>query len=398
MSAKKRLEKEEEPLVSAFRKELRSAMERVLRAELRAALDAEPYARSEERKGYRHGSEERGILTSLGPSEFKMPRGRIKVQDGTEEEWRSFLIGRYQRRTRDIDLAIMELYLAGVNTRRIKKALRPLLGNAELSASTVSRIVSALKEHFETWRKRSLAEEDMRYLYLDGFSVKVRVAGRCSRVSILAAVGVNGKGEKKLMGLWLKGSESAQAWSDALEDMIGRGLKAPLLVIIDGGKGLRRAVEECWPKTAIQRCTVHKLRNLLAILPKRAHKELKTDYRRIINAFSLSQAREAYKNFTGRWRSRSPEVVKSLAEAGTELLTFYYFPDTQWRSLRSTNVIERLYGEFRRRVKTQGALPTEEAVLALLYGLVATGQIVMRKMTGYENMPDILPAELDKAA
>lgn len=352
MSEKKRLENEEEPLVAAFREELRSAMERVLRAELQAALEAEPYARSEER----------GITTSLGSSKFKIPRGRIKAEDGSMEEWRSFLIGRYQRRTRDIDLAIIQLYLAGVNTRRIKKALRPLLGNAELSASTVSRIVTALKEHFETWRSRSLAEEDIRYLYLDGFSVKVRVAGRCSRVSILAAVGVNGKGDKKLMGLWLKGSESAQAWSDALEDMVGRGLKVPLLVIIDGSPGLRRAVEECWPKTAIQRCTRNicsastKLRNLLAILPKHAHEELKEDYRRIINSPSYKEARQAWGRFVVRWKVRSLGAVKSLSEAGVELLTFFRFPKTQWKSLRSTNVIERLYGEFRRRIKTQGAL------------------------------------------
>jgi transposase-like protein len=238
----------------------------------------------------------------------------------------------------------------------------------------------------------------MRYLYLDGFSVKVRVAGRCSRVSVLAAVGVDGSGAKSLVGLWLKGSESAQAWGDALEDMIGRGLKAPLLVIIDGNPGLRRAIEECWPGAAIQRCTVHKLRNLIAILPKHAHNELKTDYRRIVNAFGLAEARVAYKRFVTKWRTLSEGVVKSLEEAGAELLTFYYFPKTQWKSLRSTNVIERLYGEFRRRVKTQGALPTEDAILALLYGLVATGQIVMRKITGYEDMPRSLPAELDKAA
>ena len=163
-------------------------MERILREELYAALQAEPYVHSIARKGYRHGSEERRLLTSIGASTFDMPRARILAEDGSAKEWRSALLPRYQRRTRDIDMAILELYLAGVNTRRIRKALRPLFGNAGVSASTVSRIVSGLKEHFEVWCRRSLADEDIRYLYLDGFSVKVRVAGRCSRVSVLAAV------------------------------------------------------------------------------------------------------------------------------------------------------------------------------------------------------------------
>jgi len=126
MSEKEQFEIEEEPLVPAFRKELRAAMKRILREELYAALQAEPYVRSDERIGYRHGSEERSLLTSLGSSGFSMPRGRLLSEDGSAKEWQSGLLERYQRRTRDIDLAIMELYLAGVNTRRIKKALRPL--------------------------------------------------------------------------------------------------------------------------------------------------------------------------------------------------------------------------------------------------------------------------------
>ena len=111
------------------------------------------------------------------------------------------------------------------------------------------------------------------------------------------------------------------------------------------------AVEECWPGAAIQRCTIHKLRDLLAILPKHAHEELKIDYRRIVNAFGLAEARVAYKHFVESWRGRSPEVVKSLEEAGAELLTFFRFPKTQWKGLRSTNVIERLYGELRPRAR-----------------------------------------------
>ena len=146
-----------------------------------------------------------------------------------------------------------------------------------------------------------------------------------------------------------------------------RGLRAPLLAIIDGNAGLRRAVELVWPRAAVQRCCVHKLRNLERKAPKHALAEIRDDFHRIAYTTNADAARTAYTAFERTWAKRCPRVVTSLREGGDELLTFFRFPKTQWKTLRTTNTIERLHEEFRRRVKTQGSLPSEDAVLALLF-------------------------------
>src|SRR5439155_798187 len=167
------------------------------------------------------------------------------------------------------------------------------------------------------------------------------------------------------------GGESFAAWKGCLDDLVARGLRAPVLCIIDGNAGLRRAVGLVWPRAAIQRCCVHKLRNLERKAPKHALAEIRDDFHRIVYAANADTARMAYGAFERTWAKRCPGVVTSLREGGDELLTFFTFPKAQWKTLRTTNVIERLHEEFRRRVKTQGSLPTEDAALVLLCGLVA---------------------------
>lgn len=322
-----------------------------------------------------------------------MPRGRLFSEAGPTIEWHSQILPRYQRRAKTVDDAILSLYLCGANTRRIKKALRPLLKGTPLSKSTISRLVGRLKEQFEAWQKRSLQDEIIAYLYLDGFGVSIRVGGRVVRVAVLAAVGVKENGEKVLLGLWLRGAESTNAWEGVLAELVGRGLVRPQLVIIDGNPGLRAAVEAIWPKIEVQRCVVHKLRNLLAHAPKHTHEAIKEDYHAIIYAVNREEALAAWDRFEKKWRKQCPGVVKSLLEAQAELLTFFCYPESQWKSLRSTNIIERIYGEFRRRIKTQSSLPSEEAVLILLYGLFASGQIVMGRIPGWREMPACATAD-----
>jgi putative transposase len=153
-----------------------------------------------------------------------------------------------------------------------------------------------------------------------------------------------------------------------------------------------------WGKTPVQRCCVHKLRNLVRKAPKHAREEIADDSHRIVYAASESAAREAYSAFTDKWKSRCPGIVRSLEEAGDELLTMYRFPKQQWKTIRTSNVIERLNGEFRRRVKTQGSLPSEDSALILLFSLVATGQIKLRKLDGYKKLAGVINAQLRKAA
>jgi transposase-like protein len=156
--------------------------------------------------------------------------------------------------------------------------------------------------------------------------------------------------------------------------------------VIDGSKGLRAALAERWPRVAVQRCTVHKLRNLEVHAPKRLHEELRQDYREIVYAEHERGARRAWLRFTSKWKRLCPAVVESLEEAGEELLTFYRFPESQWKSLRTTNIVERVIEEFRRRVKTQAVLPSQDSALLLLYGLVASGQLRFRKLDGYQDL------------
>jgi transposase-like protein len=165
---------------------------------------------------------------------------------------------------------------------------------------------------------------------------------------------------------------------------------APLLCIIDGNPGLRHAVGELWPTALVQRCCVHKLRNLERKAPKHALAELRDDFHRIVYAASGDAARAEATAFERKWAKRCPGVVRSLQEGGAELLTFFTFPRAQWKTLRTTNVIERLNGEFRRRVKTQSALPSEDTAVVLLFSLVASGQITLRRIDGWRKIAAVL--------
>lgn len=173
-----------------------------------------------------------------------------------------------------------------------------------------------------------------------------------------------------------------------VEDLEHRGLQSPILVVSDGHRGLLQAMKQ-WPGARVQRCTLHKLENLKSHCPKHAHAELKRDYDLIRYAKDGMKAREAYTSFLAKWRKLCPAVARSLEEAGENLLTLYAFPKAMWRSLRTTNSIENVNREFRRRTKTQASFSTEASAVTLLFGLVAFGQIEMRKINGYQHMTDL---------
>lgn len=376
---------------------VRAAVEQAVQEELAAVLDAGRYERRATRGGYRNGHKHRTLTGPTGPLGLTLPRALVFTPRG-RQEWVSTVVPRYQRRLREVNTAVAMTYLAGANTRRLKGALRPLLKAAPLSRSAVSRIVGTLKGALETWAARSLAELDVVYVYLDAIALRIRCAGRVGSTPVLAAVGVLADGTKQLLALELCGGESADAWQSFVDGLVARGLRAPLLCIIDGNPGLRRAVSRGWPRAAVQRCCVHKLRNLQAKAPAHARGEVTADFHRIVYAESGAAARAAYTRFERTWATRCPGVVRSLQEGGDELLTVFDFPREQWKTLRTTNVIERLNEEFRRRVKTQGSLPGEDAALLLLYSLLATGQITLRKLDGHEKMAAVIRARVTSAA
>jgi transposase-like protein len=298
----------------------------------------------------------------------------------------------------EVNEAVIATYLAGGNTRRIRGALQPLLKAAPLSKSAVSRGIAALKDGLAAWRTRSLADLDVIYVYLDGFAVRVRSAGKVISAPVLGVIGVLPDGCKHLLALELCAGESFAAWKGCLDDLVARGLRAPVLAIIDGNAGLRCAVGLVWPRAAIQRCCVHKLRNLARKAPQHALAEIRDDFHRIVYAANADAARTAYAAFERAWTKRCPGVVTSLREGGDELLTFFRFPKAQWKTLRTTNTIERLHEEFRRRVKTQGSLPNEDAAIVLLFSLVASGQIKLRRIDGWRKIAAVLSQHTAVAA
>ncbi len=377
---------------------VRRAIEVAVDEELTVALGAGPYERGGGRCGYRNGTKPRTLTGPTGPLALTVPRASLFTPTGLRE-WASALLPRYQRRLREVNEAVVAIYLAGGNTRRLRGALSPLLKGAPLSKSAVSRIVGALKAELEAWRIRSLASLDVLGLYLDAFALRVRSAGKVVSVPVLGVVAVLTDGQKQLVALDLcPGGETVEAWKGCLDDLAARGLAAPVWCVIDGHPGLRKAVGLVWPRALVQRCCVHKLRNLERKAPKHALAEIRADFHRIVYADSAAAARAAYAAFERKWTPRCPGVVRSLQEGGEELLTFFQFPKRQWKTLRTTNVIERLNEEFRRRVKTQGALPTEDAALVLLFGLVVSGQIRLRRLDGWRQIPEILRQRREAAA
>jgi transposase-like protein len=381
-----------ETLEAAIRERVRATIEVVLEQELEAALGAEPSARvADQRRGYRHGHRTRVLTTSVGPTTVAVPRARLQTGGGSTE-WRSETLPRYQRRTARVDQAILGVYLAGGNSRRIRGALAPLLRGGPLSKDAVSRLVGRLAEDFATWRQRDLAEDQIRYLLLDGWYPKVRLGKRRVRVPVLVTMGVRADGQRVLLDMRLVGDESTAAWRDVVQQLQARQIGTPALALIDGNPGLATALREAWPTIAIQRCTAHKLRNLTAKAPARVREEVAEDFRRVLYAETAALVQQRRASFLRKWRLQCPAVAESFEEAGDELFTFLRFPRSQWKALRTTNALERINEEFRRRTKTQASLPSQDAVLLLLFGLLRAGHIRVRKIDGWQEMSHVTAA------
>jgi putative transposase len=371
-----------------IRERVRDIIEEVVEAELDAALGAKPSQRvGEERTGYRHGYRERTLTTSTGPTTFAMPRARLRERNGGSHEWQSQTVARYERRSRRVDEAIVGVYLGGANTRRIRGALAPLLKGAPLSKDAVSRLVGRLKGDFERWQQGDLQADQIRHLYLDGWYPKVRIDKQRVRVPVLVTLGTRANGERVVIDLRIAGEESSASWGEVITALVKRRIGVPAVAVVDGSPGLTQALQEQWKTIQIQRCTNHKLRNLQAKVPARLREELSEDYRRMIYAESVEEVAKQREKFQKKWKLKCAAVFTSLEEAGDELFTFTHFPLSQWKALRTTNVIERLNEEFRRRTKTQASLPNETAVVLLMYGLLCSGQIRLNRMVGWKDLP-----------
>jgi transposase-like protein len=385
-----------DPIEAGLRGRVREFINAMIEDELDTALSRPRYGRREKRSGeeaevavgatgHRHGHRSRALLGSFGRVEIEVPRARLNTPEGKTTEWKSKALRAYQRRTLVADALIAGTYLAGTNTRRVRRALGSLFGGA-VGKDTVSRVWRKVKSDWDAWNARSLAEEPIVRLILDGTVVRVRLDRKATSISLLVVLGVRADGQKVLLAIKSMGGESSEAWRTVLDNLIKRGLRRPELLIVDGASGLDKAIAAVWDGVLVQRCTVHKHRNLLAHAPERLQDEITADYNDMIYAATSEEIQVRRKAFIRKWRLKHRAVADSLEEASDRLFTFARLPPSQWRSARTTNAIERLHEEFKRRIKTQTVLPSADTAAMLFWALLASGQINMRKVDGWQTL------------
>src|SRR5829696_1176405 len=297
-----------DPIESALRERAREFIEELILGEFDAALGRPRYGRRAKDaddapaiSGHRHGSRTRTLMGTFGRTEITVPRARLDTPDGKTTEWHSKTLRAYQRRTLAADALIAGAYLAGTNTRRVRRALMALFGGA-VSKDTVSRTWRKVKGDWDAWNIRSLADEPIVRLILDGTVVRVRLDRKATALSLLVVIGVRADGQKVLLAVKTMGGESAEAWRSVLDDLMRRGLRRPAFLIVDGSGGLDAAIATLWDDVPVQRCTVHKLRNLLAHAPERLHEEIKADYTDMIYAATPEEIEARRKAFIRKWR------------------------------------------------------------------------------------------------
>ena len=332
-------------------------LEMLLEEELRELIGVGRWQKALARKDRRNGSYMRQLMTSMGHLEVAVPRTRGSGSAGD-------VVGRYQRRTDEVDDAITSAYIQGVSTRKMGKVTAALMGES-VSRSTVSRVTKSLEERVEALRKEPLTQR-FPYLYLDATFLDARWARAVENVSALVAYGVGEDGHRRLLAITIGISESQDSWGDLLRQLLDRGLAGVQLVIADGHSGLAAAARHALPEAKLQRCTVHLTRNVMAKAPRRLRARLGRATSAIFEAPSLKEARARLEGLKAELGKQVPEAMECLDAGFAAATQFYAFPNTHWKRLRSTNGLERLHGEIKRRIRSVGAFPDRASALRLI--------------------------------
>ena len=385
-----------DPIEAGLRDRAREFLQAMFEAELDEVLARSRYDRrgrrvTVRRRTGRHRSPPRpSVALAAGDVRGGDDRGAARAaehlrrqDDRVEEPSAAGLSAAHAARA---DALIAGAYLAGTNTRRVRRALGALFGGA-VGKDTVSRIWRKVKSDWDAWMRARWLTRIVR-LILDGTVVRVRLDRKATSISLLVVARRAARRPEGAAGGQDMGGESEAAWRALLDDLVARGLPTPELVIVDGAAGLEKALAALWPDVLMQRCTVHKHRNLLAHAPERLHEEISADYNDMIYAGTREEIETRRKSFIRKWRLKCRAVADSLEEAGDRLFTFTRLPPSQWRSARTTNAIERLHEEFKRRIKTQTVLPSAETAAMLFWALLASGQITMRKVDGWQTLAE----------
>jgi len=356
---------------------VKEALEQVLQSEMTEFLGAGPGERAEGRSGYRAGYYGRGLITRVGKIELRVPRDR-------NGEFSTALFERFQRSEKALVSALAEMYIQGVSTRKVKAITEELCGHS-FSASAISAINKGLDEALTKFARRKLTE-DYPYLILDARYEKVREDGVIQSQAVLVAIGINWEGKRQILGVELANRESQTSWREFLLALRQRGLTGVEFVVSDDHAGLKKAIAEILAEAAWQRCYVHFLRNALDYLPRKADDDCLQELRWLYERRNLAEAQRDLAAWLGRWQKKYPKLTDWVEEHIGSTLTFYRLPRLHHRHLKSTNMLERLNEELRRRTRVVRIFPNAASCFRLTRALCAETHEAWLEDNRYINM------------
>jgi len=361
----KEIQEQPERIFEMIRVEIRENvgeyLSELMKVELTRFLGRESYERVESDVDHRNGSYGRHFtLKGIGEVGVKVPRDR----DGN---FKTQVIPRSKRYESELRQDLSMMFLTGVSTRTLSMMSKRLIGR-KISPAEVSNANKELIDAVENWRTRDLSGDPIKYLFLDGVNFDMRIDGSIEKVPVLVAIGVTETGHKRVLGFQAGDKESAPTWREFFKDLKKRGLDGSKMVlgVMDGLPGLEKVFKEEFPKAKVQRCQVHVVRNVLAKVPKKLKKAVADDIRSIFYASSKQKAMGFFDIFREKWQRDLPSAVKCLENSIEACLTYLMCPEEEWISLRTTNIIERLNKEFKRRTKPMEIVAGENACYTLL--------------------------------
>ena len=373
---------------SLVREEAQAFIQRILEEEVTELLGRE---KSERRDavdasvGYRNGfGKPRKLTMTSGTITVRRPR----VRD-LEERFESRVLPLFVRRTKELGELIPELYLHGLAEGDFELALRGLLGeDAPLSKATIRRLKAAWAEEFEAWNQRSLEGREVVYVWADGIYVKAGLER--DKAALLVVIGAMSDGTKEVLALTSGYRESTESWTAVFRDLMARGLGEPRLLVADGNPGIWAAAAQVWPGAEEQRCWNHKMRNVLDRLPKREQPEAKELLRAIVYAPTQAEALEARESFEKRYGPWYPKAVETLGADWERMVTFYSFPESHWKHLRTTNIVESPFASVRLRTSAAKRFKRVENATALIWKLLGVAEKRFRKLDAPHQLRDVL--------
>ena len=343
-----------------FRKMLQSMIQDILKKEMTAFINAGNYERTDERRGYRNGYKQRTLKTRVGRLELMVPKDR----DGL---FQTELFDKYQRSEKALFLSIVEMYVNGVSTRKISRITETLC-DVSISRSQVSVLTSKIDKEIEKWRHRSI-DKKYPYLIVDARYEKVRIESAVVSQGVLVVIGINEEGYREVLGVWTADTESETSWSEVFKELKERGLNGVNYIVSDDHKGLVKAVKRHFQKVVWQRCQVHFIRNILSRVSKKDRYKVLQLLREITGASTLESARNRKKEAVLSLQEINLKAAEYLDEHCEEILSVYSLPEPHRKRLRSTNMLERLNQEIKRRTVIIRIFPNEKSCLRLISAL-----------------------------